>query len=529
MPEKAQITEREKINTSMLYLRNVSKTFGGTQALKSVELQIMPGEIHGLLGQNGCGKSTLIKILAGYHAPDPGGELWIKGEKVPLPLSPGEFAQYGMSFVHQDLGLVTDLTVLENLCLNRISVSSAAYIDWSKERQRAIEIFEKYQIDLDPNAYVASLASVERAMLAIVRAVEDIKSNESAVANKRGLLVLDEPTVFLPRTEVDTLFNLVRNVAAEGISVLFVSHDIDEVKELTTMFTVLRDGKNVGSEKTEDFDTSGIVAMILGEELQRYEMESKGEKADDDSIPAVIVENLHGEILKSISFKVREGEVLGITGLVGSGFEEVPYVLFGHYATRSGTVSIKGVTYDIEKLEPEKAVQNAKMALIPADRPNLGGIADLLIKENLLMQVMSRYNSMRLNHKRMDADSHEVVEQYEVHPRDPELNFSQLSGGNQQKVLLAKWMLAEPDLLILHEPTQGVDVGARQQLYRHIEAAAKRGTAVLCCSSDYEQLEQICDRVLVLVRGRVSTELMGAEITKARITQLCYDSGEVIL
>lgn len=516
--------DNKQIAASTLYARNISKTFGGTQALKSVEILINPSEIMGLVGQNGCGKSTLIKIFAGYHNPDEGGELWINGERVSLPLSPGEYTKYGMSFVHQDLGLVNDLTVLENFCLNKISTSSSMYIDWKAEKKHAEEVFKRYKIYLDPEAYVASLSSLERAMLAIIRAVEDIRSNEIAMKKKRGLLVLDEPTVFLPRTEVDVLFNLVRNIAAEGISVLFVSHDIDEVKELTTCLTVLRDGRNVGTEKTANVDNAKIIELILGETLQRYQMESRELPVESD-VPSVEIKELRGDIVNSISFSVREGEVLGITGLMGSGFEEVPYLLFGATANQSGKIIFEGQEIDLARFSPGQAVQS-RMALIPSDRPVNGAVADLLVKENLMMQVMDKFNAYRLQHRKMDQVSKETINKYRVTPSDPNLNFSQLSGGNQQKVLLAKWMLAEPKLLILHEPTQGVDVGARQQLYKHIEAAAKKGTAVLCCSSDYEQLEQICNRVLILHHGKITNELVGEEVTKNRITHLCFDYTE---
>lgn len=514
----------KQVESSTLYLKNVSKTFGGTKALRSVELKLMPGEIHGLLGQNGCGKSTLIKVLSGYHAPDAGGELWINGESVSLPIPPGGFTKYGMSFVHQDLGLVHDLTVLENLCIGKISTEDSWHINWKEEREKAVKIFEKYKINISPDAYVASLGPVEKAMLAIVRAVEDIHSNELAMKKKRGLLVLDEPTVFLPRTEVDVLFKLVRDVASEGISVLFVSHDIDEVKELTDVFTVFRDGMNVGSGVTAEFETDQIVEVILGQKLERYEVSTTIEEGDDIAADGAVIENLKGTLLKNASFTVHKGEVLGITGLVGSGFEEVPYLLFGADAKQSGTMTLGGKRFDLSKFNPTMAVKN-RMALIPADRPNKGAVGNLLVKENMLMQVLHKFSPYCLNHKAMDKQCHKTVEDFDVRPRNIELNFSQLSGGNQQKVLMSKWILADCELMILHEPTQGVDIGARQQIYKQIENAAKAGTAVICCSSDYEQLEQICNRVIVLIRGEIARELRGSEITKTYLTQLCYETA----
>ena len=515
--------DNQLIEGSTLYLKDISKTFGGTKALDSVELLLLPGEIHGLIGQNGSGKSTLIKILAGYHEPDKGGQLWINGESVALPIHPGEFTKYGMSFVHQDLGLVADLTVLENLLIGKLSNSSNWHINWAEERRRALKIFKKYKINIDINATIANIGPVQRAMLAIVRAVEDINSNETAQKKKRGLLVLDEPTVFLPKTEVNMLFRLVREISAEGISVLFVSHDIDEVKELTDEFTVLRDGKKILRAKTTEYKTSQIVEKILGEEVQLYKIEERAEEYYNLK-SGIVADKIRGDLIKEISFNVHDGEILGITGLEGSGFEELPYLLFGERPEKSGTLKIGEKVFKLEDMTPEKAVIE-KMALIPADRQNKGSIGELYVKENMLMQVLDKFNKYKLKLREMDKKSYETMEKFRVLPRDPNLNFSQLSGGNQQKVLMAKWMLGKSRLLILHEPTQGVDIGARQQIYKHIETAANSGAAVLCCSSDYEQLEQICNRVIVLVRGMVSMELKGRDITKARLAHLCYDSA----
>lgn len=505
-----------------LYMHNISKTFGGQKALDEVNLTIMPGEIHGLLGQNGCGKSTLIKILAGFHHPDKGGKLWINGKAVRLPLQPGEFNKYGMSFVHQDLGLMPTLTALENLRLSKLAISQSFAVNWNHERRLVKKMLHKYHVNININAVVSSLSQVEKAMLAIVRAVEDIKSNQAVANSKRGLLILDEPTVFLPKAEVDTLFSLVREVASEGISVLFVSHDLDEVMALTDRLTVLRDGHNCGSVVTAATDKDSVIEMILGQKLCAYNIRNEKSKAADDKTDAVTVSNLSSALLQSVSFSVKTGEVLGLTGLVGSGFEEVPYVMFGAAEEESGKIELDDNIIDLVHFNPNKAVEY-NIALIPADRPNDGGIGDLRVEENMMMQVMGKYNPFKLKKKEMLEKSFDLLSRYEIHPDDPLMGFSQLSGGNQQKVVLAKWLQNHPKVLILHEPTQGVDIGARQQVYRHIARAAGSGTAVICSSSDYEQLEQICDRVLIFARGRIVSELVGSEIMKERITQLCYE------
>ncbi len=508
-----------------LYAKNISKTFGGNVALSNVNLMIKPGEIHGLLGQNGCGKSTLIKVLSGFHSPDQGGELWVNGKAVKLPLQPGEFSKYGMSFVHQDLGLVDTLTVTENWHLNKIALSKSMNIRWKDVEVDARKTFARYNVHIDPNEVVMNLGPVEKAMLSILRAVEEIHNNKAAMEKKRGLLVLDEPTVFLPRTEVDILFNLVRRIADEGISIMFVSHDLDEVMELTNTYTVLRNGANVKYGDSTTSTKEEIIESILGKKLDTYQVEVKDADHNRHEKPVLSVEGLSGNIVRPSQFDVYRGEVLGVTGLVGSGFEEIPYLLFGDVEGSDGQMTFKDSTYDIADFTPGDAVK-AKMALIPADRKIMGGALTLTVMENMMMQSMDHYNPRCLQYKKMNEKADVLMDEYEVHPRDTSLEFGQLSGGNQQKVLLAKWIQENPELLILHEPTQGIDIGARQSIYRLIENSVKSsGMTVICSSSDYEQLEQICDRVLILVNGRIIDELNGAEITKERITSLCYETA----
>lgn len=513
----AEMNEEDRVRKSTIYLKNASMTFGLNKALNSVNLTLMPGEIHGLLGQNGCGKSTLIKVLSGFNHPDSGSELYICGEKVKLPLNPDMLTKYGLSFVHQDLGLVSSLTVLENL-RNQQLFSSGMKIDWKKERAAAKEMLDRYNIRVDIDANISTLTQVDKAMISIVRAVESIKGRPDG----RGLLVLDKPTVFLTKTEVDTLFKLVREVASEGFSVLFVSHDLDEVMEITDIITVLRDGENCGEAITSETSKEAVIEMILGAKLTSFEKDS----VEDEYVAhpdRICFEHLRGETIKDAEFSVNPGEIVGVTGLVGSGFDELPYLIFGSNDFKSGTMTIHGKKIDIATYDMRQAVDD-NIALIPADRPHKGGIGDLRIDENVMMQVHKKYNVWNLKNKKMRQKAEKLNEQYAVYPNDIKMNFGQLSGGNQQKVLLAKWLQDRPGLLILHEPTQGVDVGARQQIYKHIDNVVKHGTAVVCASSDYEQLVQICDRVIVFVRGEIVKTLVGKEITKERITQLCYNS-----
>jgi len=500
-----------------LEARGLTKSFGGTQALRGVDLTLFPGEVHGLLGENGSGKSTLIKILAGFHAPD-AGELAIDGEPVRLPLEPGQFRALGMSFVHQHLGLVESLSVLENLRVAELAESrSRFHIFWRRERARARETFERYGLRLDPSALIADLKPVERALLAIVRAMEENRS----VGRGHGLIVLDEPTVFLPREGIERLFSLLRGAAAGGAAILFVSHDLDEVREITDRVTVLRDGRLVGTVVTADATETQFVEMIIGRQLAAM-AEVEHHDRSTKSV-GVTVEGLTGASVRGVSFVLHEGEIVGLTGLLGSGFEEVPYLLYGARPAAAGRLTIHGADYRLPDLNPHDALA-AGMALIPADRPRDGCVASLPVAENVSLAVLDAYSSRGvLDRRRMRREAGVLMRRFDVRPDDPSLPYGALSGGNQQKALLAKWFQTGPRLLLLDEPTQGVDVGARQQIYEQLRAATEsRGMHVLCASSDYEQLSALCDRVIVFGRGRIWRQLAGAEVTKDRIVEQCY-------
>jgi ribose transport system ATP-binding protein len=501
----------------VIALRGLSKTFGGARALDSVDMTIQRGEIHGLLGENGSGKSTLIKILAGFHAPDEG-ELEVNGTPVSLPLHPGQFATLGLSFVHQDLGLLRELTVLENLRLIELSQSHSWRINWRAERRKARALFDEFGVDLDPDALVNDISETDRALLAIVRATEDIRT--ATGADRRGLLVLDEPTVFLPREGVERLFAITRSIVEEHASVLFVGHDLDEVREITDIVTVLRDGRVHGTVRTAETSEAEIVEMIIGRRLAQLELARPDASSHST---AIAVEDLIGTKARKLSLQVRTGEVLGVTGLLGSGFDELPYLLFGARPCFGGELRTADATYSMSSMTPQRALA-AGMALIPADRQRDGSIGSLTVGSNVMMQVLDDYRPMSLKLRGLSRKAGELCDEFDVRPSDPGRNYQSLSGGNQQKALVAKWMQTEPQLLLLHEPTQGVDVGAREQIFRMLSAAAERGMSILCASSDYEQLAAICDRVLVIGNGRIVRELTGADVVKERIAEQVYNS-----
>lgn len=505
-------------NAAALQALHMSKTFGGHRALNDVALIVKPGEVHGLLGQNGSGKSTLIKILSGYHEPDAGAELHVDGRAVPLPLPAGQSQSLGISVVHQHLALIPSLNVVENMLLGRLSRSNALTLSWRKARSDVADIFARYGLSIDPSASLSRLSAVEHAMIAIVRAVEDLKLRDDSAGH--GVLILDEPTPFLPKQDVDRLFGLVRQIVGAGASVLFVSHDIDEVREITDRATVLRDGRLAGTIETKGSSRDELIELIIGRALRFTRHAVRPATAEP---PVVKVEDLCGGDVKSLNLNIGRGEVVGLTGLLGSGFETVNYMLYGATACERGSMTLRDRKIDLGKLTPAAALRE-KIVLIPGDRNRNAAIGTLPIEDNVTMPELGRsipaWFVRRAAMRKLAAG---LGEQFGVVPNRPHQPLSSLSGGNAQKVVLAKWLQTQPYVILLDEPTQGVDVGARELVFDAIRSASKGGACVICASSDYEQLSMLCDRVLVFAGGRIVAELEGDAISKETIAEACLN------
>jgi ribose transport system ATP-binding protein len=508
---------------AVIEIRNLSKQFGGVRALDNVDLTVGRREVHGLLGQNGSGKSTLIKVLCGFNEPDPGASLTVDGRATPLPLPPGGFREHGISFVHQNLGLIPSLTVLENLLVSDLATESRWRINWHREAERAKELFRQYHLSIDPLAPVSRLTPVQRALLAIVRAFDQLQRTRGH-ADSPGLLVLDEPTPFLPAGDVEQLFRLVRDIVTNGASVVFVSHDIDEVLQITDRATVLRDGRVAGSFETKNVTKDQIVEMIVGRRVDLEHARSPGAVRRE---PAVSITQLSGGTIDRFAATLGKGEVVGLTGLIGSGYDEVVYLTYGATQADFGVLSIGEEEFQLPKMSPSKAIE-AGCVLIPGDRQNAGAVGSITLLDNISLPVLSSVTrEWSIRDAALEKNAAELAERFDIRPRNPWLPFAALSGGNQQKVLLAKWLQLHPRLILLDEPTQGVDVGAREQVFDAIRSATQMNACVLCASSDYEQLAAICDRVLVFNRGRVVTELSGEHISKSSIAQACYRAAEM--
>jgi len=503
-----------------LVVENLSKRFGGAPALKSVDFSVRRGEVHGLLGSNGSGKSTLIKILAGFHEPEPGARIRIFGKDLALPIAGERAKAVGLAFVHQNLGLIPSLSVTENLRLTRLATEGFWALNWRSEHRTAAETLSRYGLNLSPDAPVATLSAAEQALLAIVRAVEDLGPLD---ASGRGrLLILDEPTPFLPKVGVEQLFALVRRVVSEGASVVFVSHDIAEVMEITDRATILRDGAVAGVLETRHASETQFVEAIVGRAVKPFQVNRLGAAA---RAPAAEVLDLVAPGLGPMSFTVGQGEILGLTGLFGSGFDRVCAALFGKTRAANGQLALGGDSaFNLNGAEPPDAIAKGVIYL-PADRLGEAGVGSLPVVENEMLPVLPRMRgAYGLDYARMVRTAKDLGTAFDVRPNAPSLPLAALSGGNQQKALLAKWLQTKPKLVLLDEPTQGVDVGARQQVYAALDAASSDGAGIVVASTDFEQLAQICHRVLVFSRGQVVTELTGADVTKDTIAECCYRS-----
>lgn len=505
----------------ILRLENLSKHFGGERALDHVSLSIAPGEIHGLLGQNGSGKSTLIKVLAGVHIPDPGARIEVAGHPLPLPLPAGSFRKYGLSFVHQHLALVPSLTVAENLFVGRYATQSRLWVNGRADESAARKLLAEYEIPLSPDRLVKHLLPVERALLAIVRAMYDLRV-DAEQRGHGGLLILDEPTPFLPRHDVQTLFRLMREVARRGASVIFVSHDVDEVMDITDRATILRDGRVVDTLDIRNTQKTDLIEGIVGRPVSEIFRESSSSQRDE---LLAEVQGVGGTRSDGVHLRLDKGEIVGLTGLVGSGYDEVPYLMYGVGAGRQGDLLLDGQRWPLRQLNPQRAL-NLGMVLIPGDRPTQGGVLDLSVLDNMTLPVLDLvWRGWKIDWSRLRVTGQQLLDAYQVKPRRQNVLLGNLSGGNQQKVVLAKWLQTGPRLILLDEPTQGVDVGAREEVYAVVRQAAAGGAGIICASSDHEQLAALCDRVLIFRQGEVAHEL-NRPFTKEQLSHLCYVESE---
>jgi ribose transport system ATP-binding protein len=492
-------TAHTELTVDRLFVSNVSKKFGHAQVLRDITLTIRPGEVHALLGQNGSGKSTLIKILSGAYQAEFGATITVDGEQVLEHITPLSMAARGMTFVHQTLGLIPGLSVAENIRSASLSRRGRfGLIRWRHERALAEATLSRLHSDIDPSSNVDELTLGQRAIVAIARALQSIKPG-------RGCVVLDESTQSLPRESLPEFFDTLRGLAGAGTSVLIVSHRLDEVLAIADTATVLRDGTvSAAAVPTAGLDEAALARAVLGRELTGWHHEPRPAKLTGAPLRLRVARS---GPLHDVDLRVCPGEIVGITGAAGSGYDEIP-ALFTRRRRRRDAVGVLELgthVIPIDRLDIIRAA-TAGIAVVPAERTRDGLALGLSARDNLTLPRVGRgVRWLRSGWQQREFTS--AVTQLGLTPVDPHLSVSQFSGGNQQKILLAKWLLHHPDVLVLHEPTQAVDIGARADILRAVRKAARAGARVLLCSIEAHDLALVCDRVVVFGAGTPRREL----------------------
>ena len=478
----------------ILQMRRVSKSFFGIKALRNVDLTVYPGEIHALMGENGAGKSTLMKILSGAYTPDPGGEIRIEGKVVHIDGPLGGRAA-GISIIYQELSLAPNLSVAENIYLGR-DISHFGLLARDSMRAGAGPILKRLGADFSPSSLVAHLSMGQRQLVEIARALHA----------RSKILIMDEPTTALSAGESERLFSLVRQLRAEGLAIIYISHRMDEVYALGDRVTVLRDGTLVGSLDKPQIRADTIVRLMVGREVSSFYKKDHDPRARSGAAVLAAVDVGDGQRVKGCSLKVHSGEVVGLAGLIGAGRTELAHLIIGASPRTSGHIEIDGRSVNIRT--PGEAL-DAGIAYLTEDRKSLGLFLDMSCLDNINLSVLGRDaklgSILDRNKARERADI--AFATLSIRAADVGVAAGGLSGGNQQKVLLSRLLATAPKVLILDEPTRGVDVGAKSEIYSIIDNLAKSGTAILVISSDLPEIIGICDRVIIMRAGRIEGEL----------------------
>jgi ABC-type sugar transport system ATPase subunit len=519
-------------------LENVSKSFEGNQVLHGVGLSLARGEVHALLGANGSGKSTLIKVITGFHAPEPGAAAWVAGRQASFTrhgLSPHHGPALVIRAVHQDLGLIGRFSAVDNTAMvaGYAGSRSVGRISWRRQVDQTRELLAVVGLDdLDVHKAIDDCEPLERTQVALARALADWHEAD-------GLLILDEPTASLPDDQVHRLFAIISSLRARGITILYVSHRLSEVFEVADRVTVLREGRVVGREPVTSLTKQGLVDLIMGPAAGQPQARASetpaavpqapvGSASREPAGSVMTVTALRSAKLRGVSFALAPGESLGFAGLIGSGLQELPYLLVGAGSATDGLIQVGGTSVPARKMTPLRATALG-VGLVPGDRMREGLIGARPISENITMPQVRRFQRggfLRRGQER--AFSQRWVEDLAVTPADVRHEVRLLSGGNQQKVLLAKWLGVSSAVLVATEPTAGVDVGAKELIYRELIRQRLAGLPMIVCSTDVTDLVRVCTRVLALSGGEIVAEFAGDEITEDNILRavLHSDAGQ---
>ena len=481
----------------LIEIKGLVKQFGATQALKGVDFTLQPHSIHALLGQNGAGKSTLIKVLSGLYPPT-AGDVRVQGH----PLGSPE-ATRAMAFIHQDLGLVEAMSVAENVALGTTYARSGGLINWREVRRRAEAALALVELDVDPETLIADLTRADRSLVAIARAL-------SADA---PILVLDEPTASLPAADSERLFEVLKNLRDRGCGMIYVSHRLDEVFAISDSVTVFRDGRLIHAGGIKDKTPQDLVVDIVGSKPKSYQS-----RFDARTRPVVLAgDRVLAGPAGPVSFQVHAGEVVSMVGLTGAGHVQLGRAIGGAYPMHGGSLTLDDQPY--APASPAAAVDRG-VGFVTSNRMEEGMAPEMSVRENFLANLRPRGMSvLSWNSPSKDAElGEQLTETYGVLPPNPEAPIATLSGGNQQKVMVGRWLSANRRVIVLEEPTAGVDVGAKADIYRLLEDALDEGLAVVMVSTDFEEVASVAHRALVFVQGRMTEELAGDDLTVGKLT-----------
>ena len=489
----------------LLQMQAVHKRFPGVHALKGVDFEVAAGEIHALLGENGAGKSTLIKTIAGVHKPDEG-QMLFEGKEVQFN-TPRDAQKQGVDTVYQELSLYPDLSVAENIFIGhapRRTFGPFKVMDWQTMNRRAKELLADLEVfDIDVRQIVGTFNVGNRQRFEIAK----------ALSHDAKLLIMDEPTAALTEADVEQLFRIVRLLKERGVGIIFITHKLSEVFELADRVTVLRDGEYIGTKKVSETSESELISMMVGRTIDKLFPKQ------DAEIGEVVLEvrKLQREpYTRDVSFKVHAGEIVGLAGLVGAGRSETAQLIFGIHKAKSGDILMRGKKLSID--HPSQAVEQG-IAYVPEDRGTQGLIKEMNIRDNVSLAVLGEIaNNGFIDFGKEESLAQHAIEQFGIRAYGPQQIANKLSGGNQQKVVVSKWLASEPKLLIMDEPTRGVDVGAKSEIHRLMSRlAAERGLAILMISSELPEILGMSDRILVMRQGRIVAEFDREEASQEKI------------
>lgn len=483
-------------------MKDIYKSFGKNDVLKGVDFTLNDGEIHALVGENGAGKSTLMNILSGVLSKDKG-EILIDGKEVDIS-DTNVAKKYGISFIHQELSDWPELTVMDNIFMNN-EIKNGIFLDKAKMRKKCIELLERFDLDINPKTKVSELSVGQRQMMEIAK----------ANLNKVNVLILDEPTSALTNNEIDKLFKLIKRLRDKNVSMIYISHRMEEIFSLTNKITVMRDGKSVSVMDTNKTDEREVVSYMVGRDIGDFYPEMDAEISD----VKIELKNFNREgFFKDINIKAKKGEVLGISGLMGAGRTEIMRSVFGLDPKDSGEVFIDGKKIEIKN--PADAIKN-KIGFVTENRQEEGLILDESIRENISLLNFDKFSKNSFIDKANEKNlSDNLVDSFKVKTQSSESKISDLSGGNQQKVVFAKWYAIGPEILILDEPTKGVDVGAKREIYDLIKELTKKGVSIILISSDLPELISLSNRIYVIHEGKIQGELLKKDASQEKIMTL---------